>query len=576
MSSKVPKEHRWWNSLRARLIVMISLALLPVGLMAILQTRNVTEKARRNAELALLAMVEQSALQERLVIQRAFGVADGIAEIAPEIEGDVDQCTAQLAGIAERSQRFSFIGIVDTEGNMECSSTGTQMNVKESENYYGFLGSREPSISVVSSPSVTRSPVISVAVPILSGEQLDGHVLISIPHHTLTPPEQDDKEAAMALKDIVTFNSKGDVLSFRGGEEFRPERLPAGLNLAALTTDTSNAFSSLNRLGQDRIYSVVPIQNGQLFVLGIWDAQSGLAEQIVGRYPQLIFPILMWLVSLAVVIGAIHHLVLRHVRSLRRQMVRFARDRALQEPKTVNEMPTELREIQTSFSTMAYSIMQDEANLEDAVREKNVLIREIHHRVKNNLQLISSIVNMQIRNVESPEAKEILRRVQDRVLSLATIHRDLYQSNSAGLVNVGNLINEVIEKSVHIGSDQSKPVQIESDIEDIMLYPDQAVPMSLLAAEAATNAMKYVGAANGGDRWIKVSFVAGEGKTRVFHLSNCVGDEPAMQGTGMGTKLIKAFAIQLDAKLDVEDQPDEYALTVTFDAADFIAQAESY
>ncbi|MBL3701493.1 hypothetical protein GI582_02175 [Sulfitobacter sp. BDSS02] len=576
MSSEVPKEHRWWNSLRARLIVMISLALLPVGLMATLQTRNVTEKARRNAELALLAVVEQAALRERLVIQRAYGVADGIAGIAGDLETDSARCKEHLAEIVERTQRFSFIAIVEPDGQIACSSSGTQMNVKEFENYYGFLQSRTPTVNVISRPVISGTPIISVAVPILDGEQISGHVLISIPHHTLAPPDQENEEATRALKDIVTFNNEGEVLSFRGGEEFNANRLPAGLNLAALATEKSNAFSSLSRVGKDRIYSVVPIQDRQLFVLGIWDAQSGLAEQIVGRYPQLIFPILMWLVSLAVVIGAIHHLVLRHVRSLRRQMVRFARDRALQEPKTVNEMPTELREIQTSFSTMAYSIMQDEANLEDAVREKNVLIREIHHRVKNNLQLISSIVNMQIRNVDSPEAKEILRRVQDRVLSLATIHRDLYQSNSAGLVNVGNLINEVIEKSVHIGSDQSKPVKIESDIEDIMLYPDQAVPMSLLAAEAATNAMKYVGAANGGDRWIKVSFVAGEGKTRVFHLSNCVGDEPVMQGTGMGTKLIKAFAIQLDAKLDVEDQPDEYALTVTFDAADFIAQAESY
>ena len=81
MTSKAQDPSKWWNSLRVRLIVMMTLALLPVGLIAIYQTRAVTEKARRNAELALLALVDQSALKEKLAIQRAFGAADAIAAL---------------------------------------------------------------------------------------------------------------------------------------------------------------------------------------------------------------------------------------------------------------------------------------------------------------------------------------------------------------------------------------------------------------------------------------------------------------------------------------------------------------
>merc|ERR1711916_51692 len=73
---------RWWNGLRFRLVIMMSVALLPIGLIAVTQTRAVSEEVRRNTELALLAGIEQTAFHERLDIQRAFGVADSVAALS--------------------------------------------------------------------------------------------------------------------------------------------------------------------------------------------------------------------------------------------------------------------------------------------------------------------------------------------------------------------------------------------------------------------------------------------------------------------------------------------------------------
>ena len=554
---------------------MMTLALLPVGLIAIYQTRAVTEKARRNAELALLALVDQSALNERLAIQRAFGAADAIAAGAVDLLRDEETCSAHMRAIVSQSARFSFAGIVPLSGQMICSSTNTDYDFSESPTFAETMRTTDNLVRVNASAPISRTSIINVSVPILEDDEMVGRVSLSIPHSALRSSQEGAPPDA--LKEIVTFNDEGQVLTAIGQTEFLEERLPVGLTLAGLADQKSRAFSALNRLGEDRIYTVVPIEPDQLYVIGIWDARLGVEAQIGDRFPPILFPALMWLTSLAVVLFAIHRLVLRHIRGLRKQMVRFARNRTMaEEDGDLYDMPAELFEMQASFSAMAYSIMQDEANLENAVREKNVLIREIHHRVKNNLQLISSILNMQIRNAPDTETRGILRRIQERVLSLATIHRDLYQANTAGQVNVGNLIEEIVEKSVEIGAASASSVDVTVEIDEIMLYPDQAVPMSLLAAEATTTAMKYVGAPEDETAWLKVTFRKGEGRERIFRVSNSASGTSTSEGSGMGSRLINAFAIQLGARIDIQSTESDYTMTVVFDAADFMPEAGTY
>lgn len=569
---------RWWNGLRFRLAVMMSVALLPIGLIAVMQTRAVSEKVRRNTELALLAGVEQTAFHERLDIQRAFGVADSVAALSGRFLQDPETCSVRLRLIKEQSEKFSFIGIIQPSGLMTCSSVGVPRQSTGGPDFKQLMSSTDRVVRVIPDAPISGTAVINVSIPIVENKQIVGRVSVSIPHSPPVPGEESNKDVifdADALVELLTFNDAGEVLSALGDRERLQQFLPRGLTPANLTEARARAFSTFDREGRDRIYTVVPIEVGQLYILGIWDAETGIEAQSGDRFPPILFPALMWLTSLAVVLFAIHRMVSRHVRSLRRQMVRFARDRKMSEKASdTKDMPAEFFEMQTSFNTMAYSILQDEATLEDAVREKNVLIREIHHRVKNNLQLISSILNMQIRDAESGETRSVLRRVQDRVLSLATIHRDLYQANSAGMVNVGNLLREIVQKSVEIGAETASAVRVETEIEDILLYPDQAVPMSLLAAEAATNAMKYADAAEGKDPWIKATFKAGDDKTCIFCFANSrAGADKEAESTGMGTRLINAFAIQLGATINVEETEEAYTLTVRFAPADFQEEA---
>lgn len=231
-------------------------------------------------------------------------------------------------------------------------------------------------------------------------------------------------------------------------------------------------------------------------------------------------------------------------------------------------MPNEFRDLNNNFAQMTDDLMQDEAKLEDALREKNVLIKEVHHRVKNNLQLISSIMNMKIRTARHEETKSVLSRLQDRVLSLAMIHRDLYQSQNGGMVDVGKLVSDVVQNTFEVAISSNAAADLQTDIDHVMLFPDQAVPLSLLTAEGMTNAMKYLGASSAQKPWINVSLKQ-DGKQCVLILANAVGSITNAESTGLGAQLINAFAIQLGAKIDIDDAAGSYKMTVRFAAAEF-------
>ena len=216
--------------------------------------------------------------------------------------------------------------------------------------------------------------------------------------------------------------------------------------------------------------------------------------------------------------------------------------------------PHELRSVGFAFERMMESVLHDEAELEDMVHQKEVLLREVHHRVKNNLQLIASIINMQIRKARNPETKALLKGLQDRVMSLATIHRELYQTTGLTDIRVDELLQSIVTQILRMAGKPGEPLAVETDLEDIRLTPDQAVPLSLLVTEALTNALKYASALPGKQPKLRVRLYRIGDSRAGIEISNSAlqsGPKPdAMldgveDGSGLGDALMRAFAGQL-------------------------------
>jgi two-component sensor histidine kinase len=557
---------KWYNSLRVQIVLLLTVALLPVGGVAIYQTNSVAKEADHNGELALLALTERAAKAEELTIERALGVTQFFATVASDFVEKPERCTEELADFIAAKSEYSFIGILPESGLMTCSSSGENFDFSDWPGFQEDMANQERTIVVAQDAPLSGKSVFVVSEPFTIDGEFAGFVSLSIPHSGL--PDTSDALVSLGLQELITYNAEGELLTARSDFETAATELPADRALKILTAEHGVAFQAENMNGVLRTYTVVPIEGSPAAVIAVWQNKNGVASRVSTFIRPSMFPILMWFASMAVAMLAIYTLVLRHITRLRSDMDNFATDRTISPPAKAIQMPNEFRYLNDNFIKMTDDLMQDEAKLEDALREKNVLIKEVHHRVKNNLQLISSIMNMKIRTAKHEETKSVLARLQERVLSLAMIHRDLYQSQNGGMVDVGRLVSEVVQNTFEVAISSHTAADLQTDIDRVMLFPDQAVPLSLLVAEGMTNAMKYLGRSGTQKPWINVSLKQ-DGLQCVLTLSNAVGGTSDAESTGLGAQLINAFGIQLGAKIEIEEATDSYKMKVMFTAAEF-------
>src|SRR5690606_5828422 len=123
-------------------------------------------------------------------------------------------------------------------------------------------------------------------------------------------------------------------------------------------------------------------------------------------------------------------------------------------------------------------------------KEKEVLLKEVHHRVKNNLQVISSLLHLQAELIEDEKYKSIFEESRMRVLSIASIHELLYQSNSFTKINFNEYLDTLIQNLLYsfVGASSKIKIKVESLT---LLNIETAIPLGLLVNEILTNSLKH-------------------------------------------------------------------------------------
>ncbi len=193
---------------------------------------------------------------------------------------------------------------------------------------------------------------------------------------------------------------------------------------------------------------------------------------------------------------------------------------------------------------------------ERLLAQKDLLAREIDHRVKNSLQIVSAFLHMQRRQVKDPVAKEAFAETIGRVMSVARVHDSLYQAETVEEVDLGQTIEHLCaDLAVMAGERHTLALDAEAGL---MVPYRKAVALSLIATELVTNAFKYAYDAEGGR--VEVSIAgASEGRVRLSVCDEGRGlpaewSEGQAQGTGLGMKLIRAMLDQINARLDVTSE----------------------
>lgn len=183
-----------------------------------------------------------------------------------------------------------------------------------------------------------------------------------------------------------------------------------------------------------------------------------------------------------------------------------------------------------------------EARLSRLVEEKEWLLKEMHHRVKNNFQIVSSLMSLQSQAISDEGTQAILKMSQARIHSMALLHETLYKSRDLGNILMPDYFKGLIRTLCNAFMDRSKEVQLDLDLEDIRLSMDKAVPLGLILNELLTNALKHAfPASHQGERRVQLALrrEGGEG-VRLTLADNGVGFDPSVRGEeSLGLKLVR-------------------------------------
>ncbi len=199
-----------------------------------------------------------------------------------------------------------------------------------------------------------------------------------------------------------------------------------------------------------------------------------------------------------------------------------------------------------------------EKQLKNALDDKDILIKEVHHRVKNNLMLIGSIIGIQLARLKSGKTSSILADLRNRIDSISLIHEKLYRSKTMTSINFKEYGEDLVNTIKRSMIDSTSSVSFTVEIDPVILKPEIAIPLGLIITEIITNALKY-GVKDEGDGVIMVKFTCRpEGTCKLTVSDNGMGFpegfDPLTQDS-LGFKVIYALTEQLNADLTIKNAP---------------------
>ncbi len=220
---------------------------------------------------------------------------------------------------------------------------------------------------------------------------------------------------------------------------------------------------------------------------------------------------------------------------------------------TKNKLKSSRNELEIKVEQRTSELKKSENKLKGSLEEKEILLKEIHHRVKNNLQIISSLLSFQI---ESPIGdKSVLTESQNRISSMALIHEYLYKSDDLASINFNDYTQNLISNLIRIYKIDSGSININTDIEDINLKIESAVPCGLILNELISNSLKYA-FPNGSCGEISIEFKKDEnGKVNIICSDNGIGipNEIDIKNTKtLGLKLVHMLTEQLEGTIELD------------------------
>jgi two-component sensor histidine kinase len=530
------------STIRVRLIAALAAALLPVLMLGVLQSVIGFQREGRVLRENLGFAAERSAATARARMESADVL---LQTLAPGAVGF--QCAQRLAQVKARIPGYENLIRFDRQGRVVCAAGNVPADTQRaSRTWFQRLSggedlviTRDPGSAYASGPAV-----LTAARATSPDGRFDGAFVAVIALSSLQPAVTDPSLPPGA--DVGLVEKSGQYISVTDAAAFPP--LPEDWR-AKVDAQGTLVWYGRDTEDRRRVYSAAPVVGEEVYVVLSADSPGVLSWAWLNPLTGVLFPLLTFALALTAVSVVTDRVVVRWITYLQRIAALYARGRLSVRPVQAEQMPPEIRDLAETLEDMADALVSRDATLRDNLAQKDALMREIHHRVKNNLQVISSLLNMQQRSLTDPAARSAMMDTRQRITALALIYRALYQGPDLKRVDLRPFLEELTAQLVSGDLVHGPAVRTEMSVDPLVIDPDRLAPLALFAVEAITNAQKHAFAGRGGT--LSVDFTVHGEEAELAISDDGAGAEESLEASGVGRTLMTAFARQLRGRVEL-------------------------
>jgi two-component sensor histidine kinase len=504
-------------------------------------TRDVAEVQQQ-----LVSSARAASTPAQNVLASADQVARTIASL-PAVRSATPACSKTLADAQHGLLFFANITRLDVSGRIVCAALPRSIGLPTAD---ARAWSELPTHSnfVVNGRVIsrlTRQPIILGMLPLHGSDgAFQGAIGIVIDVHWLDAMIRASTLPPGSI--VALFDRSGAIIASNQPDAARSLFRPGVGNDA----DNPPPRKAEDREGHTWIFATHALLGDNVFV-GFAMRQSSLfGATYIHVGTDFLLPFLMIALSWLAIWFVTERQLTRWIIYLRRISGAYRAGHYALKP-SLEGAPSEFRVLGDALSEMAVSIQDRDRSLREAVAQKTVLIREIHHRVKNNLQIVMSLLSLQAGRLTDSAAKDELAQARSRINALALVHHILYEIEDQQSVDLKTLLERLAEQTSEGFGGDRRDIRTSVNAMSFRVMGDVAVPVALFVVETVTNAYKHAYPSGRGGL-IRVLFAkTGDGRLRLSVEDDGEGFEDEGGDASIGARLIRTFGQQLCGEVSV-------------------------
>ena len=549
-----PALRQMLRGVRGRMFLLLLVASVPVigiaGANAILGYESELAAGRRTATiLGDVAAARHGATIDSLR-QTLAGLGNAPALL--QSSGDAGCLPLGRELLSLYADRYSNFWLLDTEGQLRCSARAAPPRQAKppTDEFRAALAKRKFALTSFRRNAAGEWVIIGL-MPLEAAGTLQGFVAgsIRLDHFVQREAQRMALAEASLPQRLWLVDSNAVTLPLTRAS---PLDLPALAVLQGLLGRPEAAtLESRAQSGAPFAYASTPLAPGLRLLVGLPTEDIRRAANAVLLRRALELAAFLLACLLVIVLGA-DLAIARPLRVLAAR-VRQWRPGAPFRSRPLQGEPDEVRALERAVADAAQAISAREEELRGALRQRDLLMAEIHHRVKNNLQIVASLLNLQAGRLRDPRARAEFVTARDRVQALATLHRHLYTNQTFEMIALRPFLEELGQQLfAALGERPGQRITLLVEADDLEIVTDQAVSLALLVTETVTNAIKH-GFPDARSGTVTVAVHAQDDDVTLTVRDDGLGlrldDEEA--GQGIGLTLIRGFAQHLGGEIEI-------------------------